>query len=76
MLASVFDRPWEGGRTDEARPGDNMLSVHIHYAPIAAAFAGWFDERVLKAAVHPAWQDNREVADWLEAELEASAGAC
>ena len=77
MLASVFDTfsvEESGERANEsARIGDNMLNVHIHYAPIAAAFAGWFDERVLKAAVDPPWQDNREVANWLEAELKASA---
>jgi hypothetical protein len=70
VLAQVFDNPpsWEG--TEEAgRPGDNMLSIHIDYAPIAVAFAGWFDEHVLKAAVDPPWQDNHKVADWLEAEL-------
>ena len=80
VLASVFDSfsVGEGGEGGEranepARISDNMLNVHIHYAPIAAAFAGWFDERVLKTAVDPPWQDNREVANWLEAELKASA---
>ena len=77
VLASVFDTfsvEESGERANEsARISDNMLNVHIHYAPIAAAFAGWFDERVLKAAVDPPWQDNREVANWLEAELKASA---
>ena len=73
VLASVFDSsPGGDGTAEAARVGDNMLDVHIHYAPIAEAFAGWFDERVLKAAVDPPWQDNRGVADWLEAELEAS----
>jgi hypothetical protein len=72
VLGQVFDSPpsgpeMAGGR---AQAGDNMLDVHIHHAPIAEAFAGWFDERVLRAAVHPAWQDNRGVADWLEAELQ------
>ena len=45
-----------------------MLNVHIDYAPIAAAFAGWFDDYVLKEA-DPPWQDNRAVADWLEDQL-------
>lgn len=70
VLAQVFDSPLSGEETERtARPGDSMLNVHIDYAPIAAAFAGWFDEHVLKAAVDPPWQDNRKVADWLEAEL-------
>lgn len=70
VLAQVFDNPLSGEGAEEAgRPGDNMLNVHIDYAPIAVAFAGWFDEHVLKAAVDPPWQDNHKVADWLEAEL-------
>jgi hypothetical protein len=70
VLAQVFDGSPAGEGTDEAAgAGDNMLNVHIHYAPIAEAFAGWFDERVLRPAVRPAWQDNRGVADWLEGEL-------
>lgn len=69
VLAQIFDSPPTGEGTDEAaRAGDNMLNVHIDYAPIAAAFAGWFDDYVLKAA-NPPWQDNRAVADWLENEL-------
>ena len=71
VLAQVFEGPQGGAGTDEAgRAGDNMLNVHIRYAPIAEAFAGWFDERVLKAAIHPSWQDNHGVADWLEVELQ------
>ena len=71
VLAQVFDRPAGGKGTDEAAPaGDNMLNVHIRYAAIAEAFAGWFDERVLKAAVHPSWQDNNGVANWLQTELQ------
>ena len=74
VLAQVFDNPLNGEDAEEtARLGDSMLNVHIKYAPIAAAFAGWFDEHVLKAAVDPPWQDNHKVADWLEAELQASA---
>ena len=69
VLAQVFDSQAEEGAEKVARSGDNMLNVHIDYAPIAAAFAGWFDERVLKAAVDPPWHDNRRVADWLEAQL-------
>ena len=73
MLAQAFDSQTSEKEPEEAaRPGDNMLNVHINYAPIAAAFAGWFDEHVLTAAVDPPWQDNRSVARWLEAELEAS----
>lgn len=49
-----------------------MLSVHIDYEPIAAAFAGWFDEHVLKPETKPPWQDNRSVAKWLEDELRRS----
>lgn len=71
VLAQVFDGPAGGRGTEEAAPaGDNMLNVHIRYAAIAEAFAGWFDERVLKAAVRPSWQDNHGVADWLQAELQ------
>jgi hypothetical protein len=70
VLAQVFD---SAGMEGSARhPDENMLSIHIDYAPIAEAFAGWFDEHVLKAAVDPPWQDNRSVASWLEATLEAS----
>lgn len=74
MLAQVFDRPasQDGSQAAGRRPDENMLSIHINYAPIAAAFAGWFDEHVLKAAIDPPWQDDRSVAAWLEAELEAS----
>lgn len=72
VLAQVFDSPPTEQRAADGavRADDNMLNAHIHYAPIAEAFAGWFDERVLKSAIHPAWQDNRGVADWLEAELQ------
>jgi hypothetical protein len=71
VLAQVFDGRAGGKGTDKAAPaGDNMLNVHIRYAAIAEAFAGWFDERVLKAVVHPSWQDNNGVADWLQAELQ------
>ena len=74
MLARIFDRAasQDGSLAADHRPDENMLRIHINYAPIAAAFAGWFDEHVLKAAVDPPWQDNRSVAGWLEAELEAS----
>lgn len=71
VLAQVFDsQPSQEGTGGSTRSGDNMLNVHIDYAPIAAAFAGWFDEHVLKTAVDPPWHDNRSVADWLEAEFE------
>ena len=71
VLAQVFGSPHEEEGTDKAaEASDAMLNIHIHSAPIAGAFAGWFDEHVLKTAVHPAWQDNRGVADWLEAELQ------
>ena len=70
VLAQVFENPLSGeGSEETVRPGDNMLNVHIDYAPIAAAFAGWFDEHVLKTAVDPPWYDNRKVADWLETKL-------
>ena len=69
VIAQIFDSPPAGGANEAARPGNDMLNVHIQYAPTAEAFAGWFDERVLTTAVHPAWQDNRGVADWLENEL-------
>jgi hypothetical protein len=66
VLAQVFGGPLS---TDQARYGDDILNVHIDYAPIAAAFAGWFDDYVLKEAVE---HDNRRVAEWLEAELDRS----
>lgn len=77
VLAQVFESPGsQEGAGDAAYPSDeNMLSIHIDYAPIAAAFAGWFDEHVLKAATDPPWQDNRSVAQWLEAELASSRGS-
>ena len=69
MLAQVFGSPPSAGPAERhAGSGSDMLNVHIDYAPIAAAFAGWFDDYVLKAAVPP-WQDNHAVADWLEKEL-------
>ena len=70
VMAQVFDSA--GTEGSARRPDENMLSIHIDYAPIAEAFAGWFDEHVLKAAVDPPWQDNRSVASWLETTLEAS----
>jgi hypothetical protein len=70
VLAQVFDNALDEEDAEKTtRPRDNMLNVHINYAPIAVAFAGWFDEHVLKAAVDPPWQDNHKVADWLEVEL-------
>lgn len=69
VLAQVFGSPSSADRAEQAAgSGNEMLNVHINYAPIAAAFAGWFDDHVLKAA-NPPWQDNRAVADWLEGEL-------
>ncbi len=69
VLAQVFDSTLSGEEAGEtARPSDDMLNVHIDCAPIAAAFAGWFDDYVLKAA-DPPWQENHKVADWLETEL-------
>jgi hypothetical protein len=71
VLAQVFGSLQQGEGTDKAaHASDAMLNIHIHSAPIAGAFAGWFDEHVLKAAMYPAWHDNRGVADWLEAELQ------
>ncbi len=71
VLAQVFGSPQEPQGTDRAaQASDDMLNIHIHSAPIAGAFAGWFDEHVLKTATHPGWQDNRDVADWLENELQ------
>jgi hypothetical protein len=73
VVAQVFDR-LEGQRSGSPAHAldENMLSVHINYAPIATAFAAWFDEHVLRAANDPPWQDNRSVANWLKAELERS----
>jgi hypothetical protein len=73
VLAQVFDNP--AGETLTGAVGsldENMLSVHIDYEPIAAAFAGWFDEHVLKPETKPPWHDNRSVAKWLEDELRKS----
>lgn len=73
VLAQVFDSPADEALTGAVRSLDeNMLSVHIDYEPIAAAFAGWFDEHVLKPGIKPPWQDNRSVANWLEDELRKS----
>ena len=69
VLAQVFGSPPSADRAERsAGSGNDMLNVHIDYAPIAAAFAGWFDDYVLKEA-DPPWQDNRAVADWLEDQL-------
>jgi transcriptional regulator with XRE-family HTH domain len=69
VLAQVFGSPPSADRAERpAGSGNDMLNVHIDYAPIAAAFAGWFDDYVLKAA-DPPWQDNHAVANWLEEEL-------
>ena len=69
VLAQVFGSPPSADRAERAAgSGNDMLNVHIDYAPIAAAFAGWFDDYLLKAA-DPPWQDNRATADWLEDQL-------
>jgi hypothetical protein len=69
VLAQVFGSPPNTARTERpAGSGNDMLNVHIDYAPIAAAFAGWFDDYVLKAA-DPPWHDNHAVANWLEDQL-------
>jgi hypothetical protein len=69
VLAQVFGSPPSADKAERpAGSGDDMLNVHIDYAPIAAAFAGWFDDYVLKAA-DPPWHDNHAVANWLEDEL-------
>ena len=69
VLAQVFGSPPSAARAElSTGSGNDMLNVHIDYAPIAAAFAGWFDDYVLKAA-DPPWQDDRAVADWLEDQL-------
>jgi hypothetical protein len=71
VLAQVFGNPEEAeGRGKATQPCDEMLNIHIHSAPIAQAFAGWFDEHVLKTAIYPAWQNNHDVADWLQGELQ------
>ena len=73
VLAQVFDNPASDTERETTYSLDeNMLSVHIDCAPIAAAFAGWFDEHVLKPETTPAWQENRSVANWLEDELRKS----
>jgi transcriptional regulator with XRE-family HTH domain len=71
VLAQVFDMR-EQGKQAVRSCDDDMLSAHIECSPIADAFAGWFDEHVLKAAVDPPWQDHHRVAEWLEKELEQS----
>jgi transcriptional regulator with XRE-family HTH domain len=69
VLAQVFGSPPTADAAERsAGSGNDMLNVHIDYAPIAAAFAGWFDDYVLKGA-DPAWQDNHAVANWLEEQL-------
>jgi hypothetical protein len=69
VLAQVFGSPPSTDQAERpAGPGNDMLNVHIDYAPIAAAFAGWFDDYVLKAS-DPPWQDNHAVANWLEDQL-------
>jgi hypothetical protein len=69
VLAQVFGSPPSTDRAERsASSGDDMLNVHIDYAPIAAALAGWFDDYALKAA-DPPWQDNHAVANWLEGQL-------
>ena len=69
VLAQVFGSPPSTDRAERsASSGDDMLNVHIDYAPIAAALAGWFDDYALKAA-DPPWQDNHAVANWIEDEL-------
>ena len=69
VLAQVFGSPPSADRAERpAGSGNDMLNVHIDYAPIAAAFAGWFDDYVLKAA-DPPWHDNHAVANWLEDQL-------
>lgn len=65
VLAQVFDAR-EGGQEEVRSSDDDMLSAHIDCAPIADAFAGWFDEHVLKTAAEPPWQDNQRVASWIE----------
>ena len=72
VLAQVLDRRPAKDRNEEfsaGSPGEDMLDIHIDCAPIATAFAGWFDEHVLKAAEDPPWNDNRRVAAWLEKQL-------
>jgi hypothetical protein len=75
VLAQVFGNPPSADRAERpAGSVNDMLNVHIDYAPIAAAFAGWFDDYVLKAA-DPPWHDNHAVANWLEEQLSTSSGA-
>jgi len=69
VLAQVSGSPPSADQAERsAGSGNDMLNVHIDYAPIAAAFTGWFDDYVLKAA-DPPWQDNHAVANWIEDEL-------
>jgi transcriptional regulator with XRE-family HTH domain len=69
VLAQVFDT--HPGADQTARScDDDMLSAHIDCAPIAEAFAGWFDEQILKTATSPPWHDHHRVADWIEKRLE------
>jgi transcriptional regulator with XRE-family HTH domain len=68
VLAQVSGSPPSADQAERPAGGNDMLNVHIDYAPIAAAFAGWFDDYVLKAA-DPPWQDNHAVANWIEDEL-------
>jgi hypothetical protein len=69
VLAQVSGSPPSPDQAERsAGSGNDMLNVHIDYPPIAAAFAGWFDDYVLKAA-DPPWQDNHAVANFIEDEL-------
>jgi len=69
VLAQVSGSPPTADQAERsAGSGNDMLNVHIDYAPIAAAFTGWFDDYVLKAA-DPPWQENHAVANWIEDEL-------
>lgn len=74
VLAQVLDRQPSKERPQMAAgiPGEDMLDVHIDCTSIATAFAGWFDEHVLKAANDPPWHDNRKVANWLQEQLDES----
>jgi hypothetical protein len=69
VLAQVFGSPPSSDQAEwPASSGNDMLNVHIDYTPIAAAFAGWFDDYILRAA-DPPWHDNHAVANWLEDQL-------
>jgi hypothetical protein len=71
VLAQVFDTRMPDKEAKHPSD-DDMLSAHIDCPPIADAFAGWFDEHVLRTATDPPWQDNHRVASWIEKQFQES----